>query len=80
MHDFAAGLQGQPTDRLVSGRKIAPDDLSSFFCTGGTTGAPKIARRTHGNEVGDAWSVGQVLGNGITAGKAQLLRAAAAST
>jgi len=45
VHDFAAGLQGQPTDRLLSGRRIAPDDLSSFFCTGGTTGTPKIAMR-----------------------------------
>ena len=25
---------------------IEPDDLSSFFCTGGTTGTPKIAMRT----------------------------------
>ena len=69
MHDFAAGLLGQPSDRLVSGRRIAPHDLSSFFGTGGTTGTPKIAMRTHANEVANAWSVGQVLGSGITAGK-----------
>ena len=58
-----------PTDRLVSGRVIEPHDLSSFFCTGGTTGAPKIAMRTHANEVANAWSVGQFLGDGIGASK-----------
>ena len=69
VHDFVAGLCGQPTDRLVSGRRIAPDDLSSFFGTGGTTGTPKIAMRTHANEVANAWSVGEVLGSGMDAGK-----------
>jgi len=37
VHDFAGGIGNQPTDRLVSGRVITPGDLSSFFCTGGTT-------------------------------------------
>jgi fatty-acyl-CoA synthase len=69
VHDFASGLRDQPTDRLASGRRIAPDDLSSFFCTGGTTGMPKIAMRTHANEVTNAWSAGQFLGSSIEAGK-----------
>jgi fatty-acyl-CoA synthase len=69
VHAFAEGVRGQPTDRLVSGRVIAPEDLSSFFCTGGTTGTPKIAMRRHANEVANAWSVGQVLGDGIAPGK-----------
>ena len=69
LHDFAAGIAAMPADRLVSGRRIAPDDLSSFFCTGGTTGMPKIAMRTHANEVANAWSAGQFLGGGIEAGK-----------
>ncbi|TWP49463.1 acyl-CoA synthetase [Lentzea tibetensis] len=30
-------------------------DLAAFFHTGGTTGAPKLAAHTHGNEVADAW-------------------------
>ena len=68
MHDFAAGIRRQPADRLVSGRVIEPDDLSSFFCTGGTTGAPKIAMRTHANEVTNAWGAGQFL-NRIDASK-----------
>jgi fatty-acyl-CoA synthase len=69
VHDFARGLQRQPGDRLISGRVIRSDDPSSYFCTGGTTGAPKIAMRTHANEVANAWSTGQCLGDGISAGK-----------
>jgi fatty-acyl-CoA synthase len=69
VHDFAEGIRSQPADRLVSGRVIAPDDFSSFFCTGGTTGTPKIAMRRHRNEVANAWSVGHVLGDGIAPGK-----------
>ena len=33
------------------------DAISSYFCTGGTTGAPKIARRTHFSEAFDAWAM-----------------------
>ncbi|MGJ7510304.1 acyl-CoA synthetase [Variovorax sp. GT1P44] len=69
LHDFAQGLRRQPVDRLLSGRVIRPGDRSSYFCTGGTTGAPKIAMRTHANEVANAWSVGQFLGDGIALGK-----------
>ncbi|RZT97797.1 acyl-CoA synthetase [Rivibacter subsaxonicus] len=69
VHDFAQGLARQPVDRLTGGRVIRPGDRSSYFCTGGTTGAPKIAMRTHANEIANAWSVGQFLGDGISAGK-----------
>lgn len=69
VHDFAEGTARQPSDRLVSARAIRPGDLSSFFCTGGTTGTPKIAMRTHANEVANAWSVGQMFGDAIGAGK-----------
>ncbi|MFN7040154.1 MAG: acyl-CoA synthetase [Acidovorax temperans] len=69
VHDFAQGLQRQPVDHLVSGREFHPDQHSSYFCTGGTTGAPKIAMRTHGNEVANAWSTGQLLGASIAPGK-----------
>jgi fatty-acyl-CoA synthase len=31
------------------------NDLASFFHTGGTTGAPKLAAHTHSNEVTDPW-------------------------
>ncbi|MDN3922918.1 acyl-CoA synthetase [Roseateles violae] len=69
VHDFAQGLQRQPTNHLVGGRVIGPEEPSSYFCTGGTTGTPKIAMRTHGNEVANAWSTGQMLGDGIAPGK-----------
>ncbi|HUB91199.1 MAG TPA: acyl-CoA synthetase, partial [Dyella sp.] len=64
-HDFNRAMHAQPADRLLSGRRIDPDDYSSFFCTGGTTGFPKLAMRRHRNEVANAWSVAQVLGDGI---------------
>ena len=62
VHRFAEGVGRQPRDRLLSGRMIRSGDVSSYFCTGGTTGTPKIAMRTHGNEVANAWSIRQVLG------------------
>ena len=46
-------MREQPSDQLVPPRTIKADDISSYFCTGGTTGAPKIAVRTHRNEVFD---------------------------
>jgi fatty-acyl-CoA synthase len=61
--DFRAEMQSQASDRLIAARRIGRDDRSSYFCTGGTTGLPKIAVRTHGSEVLDAWSVSQVLGS-----------------
>jgi fatty-acyl-CoA synthase len=67
--DFASGLQRQPTDRLVSGRQIQPGEPSSYFCTGGTTGAPKIAMRVHRNEVANAHAAAQLLGEGIGPGR-----------
>ena len=49
-------MREHPSDRLVPPRTIEADDISSYFCTGGTTGAPKIAVRTHLNEVFDCWA------------------------
>lgn len=68
-HDFWTLVRPQPDDRLVSGRSISPYDHSSFFCTGGTTGLPKIAMRLHRNEVANACSLGRFVGDAITAGK-----------
>ncbi len=34
-----------------------PNAFASFLHTGGTTGAPKLAARTHRNEVANAWQV-----------------------
>ncbi|WP_439370331.1 acyl-CoA synthetase [Bradyrhizobium sp. PMVTL-01] len=60
--DFTAAMQAQPADHLVAPRTATERTVSSYFCTGGTTGAPKIAVRRHGNEVFDAWSAGQMFG------------------
>ncbi len=59
--DFNAEMKKQPPEKLIFQREIKPDDTASYFHTGGTTGAPKIARHTHRNEVMDAWSPGIVL-------------------
>lgn len=69
VHDFRRSVKRQDGTRLVSGRVISPDDISSYFCTGGTTGLPKIAVRRHRNEVANAWSAGSFLGEGIGPGK-----------
>lgn len=37
------------------------DDTASYFHTGGTTGAPKIAKQSHGNQIFSAWMVGKQL-------------------
>ena len=61
VHDFDRLLAQAPSDRLVSGRLPEPDDVASYFHTGGTTGAPKLAGHTHRNEVFDAWACSQIL-------------------
>jgi fatty-acyl-CoA synthase len=35
----------------------AADDIASYLHTGGTTGTPKLAARTHANEVSNAWMI-----------------------
>ncbi|WIE49818.1 acyl-CoA synthetase [Pseudomonas sp. GM17] len=55
--DLRSLMRGQPSSHLKSGRQIRAQERSSFFCTGGTTGLPKIAARTHGSEVYDAWAM-----------------------
>src|ERR1044071_3468495 len=47
---YDAERRRETGDRLVSGRMIASTDIASYFHTGGTTGAPKIAPHTHANE------------------------------
>ena len=61
--NFRDAMREQPSERLVTGREIRADDISSYVCTGGTTGAPKIAVRKHGNEVFDSWAALQSLGS-----------------
>ncbi|HET8731323.1 MAG TPA: acyl-CoA synthetase [Moraxellaceae bacterium] len=69
VHDFNHAIRRQSKSYLRSNRRIQPDDISSYFCTGGTTGTPKLAVRRHRNEVANAWSAAQFLGDGIGPGK-----------
>lgn len=67
--DFHTELARESGRQLNSGRRIGAEDISSYFCTGGTTGSPKIATRTHRNEVADTWLAARVVDEGIGAGK-----------
>lgn len=58
--DFDATIAECPADHLESGRQIAPDDIASYFHTGGTTGTPKLAPHSHYNEVVMAYSMNLV--------------------
>jgi len=60
--DFYQAIDTQPDDHLVSGRQIKPDDTAAYFHTGGTTGSPKLAIHTHGNQVFTAWASVQLQG------------------
>jgi fatty-acyl-CoA synthase len=54
-------LLEQPENHLVSRRRIKGGDIAAYFHTGGTTGAPKLARHTHYNQVSDALLAATVL-------------------
>jgi fatty-acyl-CoA synthase len=60
--DFHALLAAESDDHLVSGRDIAATDIAAYFHTGGTTGAPKLARHSHGAQVFTAWACVQLQG------------------
>jgi fatty-acyl-CoA synthase len=62
--DLRAAMGAQPADRLLAPQGSSSDAICSYFCTGGTTGAPKIAVRTHANEIFDAWSAAQMIETG----------------
>ncbi len=53
--DFAALLAGQPAE-LSFQRAIRPDDTAIYLHTGGTTGAPKIARLKHRGMAYQRWA------------------------
>jgi fatty-acyl-CoA synthase len=65
---FHLACAGQPGDRLVLDRQPEGQDLASLFATGGSTGAPKLARRTHANEVANAFMGTRALGSALEPG------------
>jgi fatty-acyl-CoA synthase len=52
---FEEMVEKYPADKLTFERTIDPEDIASLYHTGGTTGRPKLARRTHHNEVAVTW-------------------------
>jgi fatty-acyl-CoA synthase len=60
--DFQSLIGVEADALLVSGRQIQPSDIAAYFHTGGTTGAPKLARHSHGAQVFTAWACVQLQG------------------
>ncbi len=54
--DLHALRATQEAEYLVSQRVFQPTDIAAYFHTGGTTGAPKLARHSHGAQVFTAWA------------------------
>lgn len=51
IHGYDELIDRYPGDGLVSGRSIESGEVCSIYHTGGTTGTPKLAKRTHMNEM-----------------------------
>ena len=62
VQDFHAARAHQANDRLISQRVFQPQDIAAYFHTGGTTGAPKLARHSHGAQIFTAWANAQMQG------------------
>ncbi len=48
-------------EKLTFDRKFNADDIASLYHTGGTTGVPKLARRTHHNEISTAYCINMTI-------------------
>ena len=64
VHQLHTLRDAQPGDRLRFERTFSSDDIAAYFHTGGTTGSPKLARHTHGNEAFTAWAFAQLFALG----------------
>jgi len=53
--EYFGHLAATKDPAAFAGTPPTSSDLAAVFHTGGTTGAPKQAGHTHGNEVADAW-------------------------
>ncbi len=62
VQDFHAARAEQVNDRLISERVFQQHDIAAYFHTGGTTGAPKLARHSHGAQIFTAWANAQMQG------------------
>jgi fatty-acyl-CoA synthase len=61
IYSFSDLIKAQPSDRLVSNRKISGEETAAYFHTGGTTGTPKLVRHSHTNQVYQAWACNLML-------------------
>lgn len=59
--DFDELIASQSSETLELDRLPSWEDIACYFHTGGTTGTPKIAVHSHGNQVFSAWMIGQQL-------------------
>lgn len=69
VHDFNSAIRGSCKTHLQNKRVFNAEDFSSFFCTGGTTGLPKIAMRRHKNELANVISTGLLMDDSVGPGK-----------
>lgn len=58
--DLATEVASMRGDVLTFARQVGPTTLAALFHTGGTTGAPKLAQHTHGNQLHAAWGAAQM--------------------
>ncbi len=61
IYSFGELIREQPSDRLVSNRRISGGQIAAYFHTGGTTGTPKLVCHTHANQVYQAWACNLLL-------------------
>lgn len=59
--DFLHLLALQPTEPNFT-RPLSRSDVAAFYYTGGTTGSPKLAQHTHGNQIHTSWFAGLYYG------------------
>ena len=64
--DFHRELARESGDEL-NFAPPGPEDIASYFCTGGTTGLPKIAQHTHRNETANAFQTKTFLAGHVVA-------------
>jgi len=68
---FDETIERYTGDKLDFDREYGPEDIASIYHTGGTTGRPKLARRTHHNEIVMAWDI--QASSGLQSGEAVMV-------
>ena len=58
--DFAQAIEGMPASSLDFELPRDRSRIAALFHTGGTTGAPKLAQHTYGNQLHSSWGAAQM--------------------